>query len=163
MRKAQSQVFGYIFAFFVLALLLIFGYRAIFGVGEQVESSRYAEFRAELESDIYTAALQFGSAKRAVYSVPASVSEVCFYSPSPTDSEADDSCSSLSEHQLIKDSVDSRAGKNTFILGELPDAIFLDYVDTGICPLRCFSSERGQLSIFMEGKGNRTLVSSQGS
>ncbi|MBN2454103.1 hypothetical protein JXB11_01005 [Candidatus Woesearchaeota archaeon] len=163
MAKAQSDVFKYIFAVLLIALIFIFGYRALFGVGEQVEISRYSEFKAELSSDITSAALHFGSAKLASYSVPSFVSEVCFYGPSEDESALDDSCSPLPEYPLVQDSVSDSSGKNVFLLGELPEAVFMPYVNTGICPLRCFKVNNGKLSLFMNGMGNTTIISAEGS
>lgn len=154
----QSQIFGYVFAIIVAALVLLFGFKALYGVGEQAELSRYAEFKAELEADISSIGLQFGSARRVTYDVTGGISELCFFAPSDTPSNVDDSCQTLSNYPLIRDSLGDNFGKNVFILGELPEMLALPYVDTGICPLRCFSVSRGAVSVLLEGRGNKTLI-----
>jgi len=157
-KKSQSQIFTYAFGLIVAALILAFGYRALFGVGEQTELSRLSEFKASLDADIASVGLQFGTVKHVTYTVPGFVSEVCFYAPSDAQTQTDESCRSISDYPLIKNSIEDNSGKNFFILGELPETLSVQYLDTGICQLRCFSASNGRISMVLEGKGNKTYI-----
>lgn len=159
MARGQHHLFSYLFALFVAVLVLMFGYKAIFGVSDQIEQEKYALFRVTLENDISTISVKFGDMKHATYEVPRSVSEVCFYAPSDSSTDVDDSCKTLSDYPLVEDSVSAGAGKNVFVLGNKLDAFKVPYADTGICALRCFEAEKGHVSLLLRGASNATLIS----
>jgi hypothetical protein len=157
MKKAQAQTISFILAVITGALIIIFGYRMIFSVTDDVDSLKAQEFVSKVSSDIKTAAMTYGSFSTIFYDFPRRYSEICFYAPSATNSNIN--CSSLTDYPLIKDSVDDHAKSNVFLVGKLPQNLFIQYVDTGLCKLRCFKPVKGKLSLVLQGKTNSTLIS----
>ena len=161
MRKAQSpsHLAVLIFALVVASLVLFFGYRTLTDVNTGAEEAKLAEFKARLERDIQSLVPQFGSFKQITYSLPSSVSELCFTAPSDSfDDSIDDSCKTLTEYPLINDAV-QQGDDNVFIIGERFGSFQTNDIETGICKLRCFDVTRGKVVFRMDSTGNAVFLS----
>jgi hypothetical protein len=157
MRKAQAQTITFILAVVTGALILVFGYKVLFSVTKNVDDLKLQNFKAALSSDVEQYAVQFGSYGRQQYNVPRQLLAVCFAGQSNT--AGNFNCTSLQDYPLIKDSLEDYAKGNVFFVTNAPEPLYVPYVDTGACTLKCFRPKSGKLTIVLEGKGNSTLIS----
>ena len=79
MRKGQiiGQVFIYILAVILTAIILGYGYRAIVSFKEKSEQVSYINFRTELQNAVEAITPDFGSVKIIDLSVPGNFKKVC--------------------------------------------------------------------------------------
>ena len=80
MKKGQliGQVFVFVIAAILFALVLLYGYKAIGKFGEQRKEVALIEFQDDLKAAVAKVAIDYGSVKKFVINVPADFDEVCF-------------------------------------------------------------------------------------
>ncbi|MCP3682820.1 MAG: hypothetical protein GY861_09040 [bacterium] len=171
-KKAQAnQIFTYIFVLIVIAVIMVFGAKAIAKIVDTGEDVQMSTFKKTLKNDIEKLSGNYGSIRHLTYSVPGSVTEVCFY-----DHTAEAGSYNLDEcpaaiHQftnqpLIKSIVsgygtnyDPEKDDNTFIMTDkAPETLNIDNVDVGCTDLLCVKVNNGRLSIHAVGKGAGTFL-----
>ncbi len=81
MKKAQiqGQVFTYIMAAIIIALIVGLGYFGFQQITELGGNVRLSKFDKDVSGDLITTALKTGSINTATYTLPPEVSKVCFY------------------------------------------------------------------------------------
>lgn len=178
-----GQVFTYIIAVIVFALVLIFGYQAITGFLEKGEKVGYLTFKTDLENAIKNVYSDFGTV--AIYSgknilaVPAKYEEICFIDldkappiPSAFCSENPIVCDSWQtayESGVTKGTSGWQEGdQNIFLkpIGLSPIKVYKITVDTnkdgseeGDDGYLCLPVVQGKLFMRVEGMGDHTFVS----
>jgi len=165
MKRGQilGQVFILILASIVFILILLYGYRAISNFTQRSEQVALIDFENDFKNAVKGISLDFGSVKRLDVNVPNRHKELCvFCSP---DSEPDWSgCQETdkfrqfeADHPLLTESW--RGGsQNVFLLPLADTPLLVDRVevqDTAFCA----DVVQGKVSLRLEGKGNRALVS----
>jgi hypothetical protein len=158
--KAQisSQVFVYVLASVMIALLLFIGVKAIatiIGVGGKVPLDT---LKSDFRSDVESVARQYGSVKKVELNVPEKYDEICFVDSMEDDGKFD---SSVVENSLIKDSVESGAPENVFLVKKgIWDYKFeadnLDVQSDYLC-----LKNVGKLEIWLKGAGKKALLYTQ--
>jgi len=68
--QLSSNVFIYLFAIIVVAMILILGYKYIFTTKENIVKSDLILLKNKLSSDIEAISSDFGSTKKVSYSLP---------------------------------------------------------------------------------------------
>jgi len=186
-RKSKGavvgQVFIYIIAVIVFALVLIFGYQAITGFLDKGEKVAYLTFKTDLENAIKNVYSDFGTVAiyngRNVLAVPVDYEEICFVDldkdPPPLDPNNPESF--CRQNPLICDSwrtAKSNGGytagdQNVFLkpIGLSPIKVYRITVDTDMDGEEELSDEgylclpviQGKLFMRVEGMGDHTFVS----
>jgi hypothetical protein len=109
--RMEGRLFIYIVAIFLGALFLIFGYRAIIGIGQKGEQAALINLKNELDKDVQAVRTEIGSVKIGRYNIPSTFYEVCFVDLTNADpSELD--------NPVIRDSLESGNNKNVFLIQE---------------------------------------------
>lgn len=161
-KKAQlvSQVFVYVISALVFILILFFGYRMIFSLGEKQEKVLLFQFQQDLVAVVDGMRMRYGSVDIVDFKFPKSFSELCFV----TDK-------SLIGADDIGDLKNSRPGLHSlWVSGEynvfsLPSADVrikipgLDVKKNGASSYCCFPVA-GKLSLRLEGAGKTVVLSS---
>ncbi len=153
--KAQisGQIFIYIFAMLVVALLLIFGYKAVSSITKAGTCAEVMQFKNKIISDIAEAQGYGTEKKNKEYNLPAYYNKICF-----ADLENPD-LPSIGD-KLIRNEVQSKT-KNAFMIpktGNCADEWFL-IRDVGTSPkYKCFISEKGRLKVNLIGCGDKTII-----
>lgn len=169
-----GQVFIYIIAIIVFALVLIFGYQAITGFLEKGERVGYLTFKTDLEnaiknvySDVGTVVIYNG---RNVLAVPTKYEEICFIN---LDKEPDLNWDFCQENILIcdawKDVTWETGDQNIFLkpVGLSPIKVYKITVDTDMDGEEtddddgylCLPVIQGKIFMRVEGMGDHTFVS----
>lgn len=166
MKKAQSigQIFILILAAMVFIMILLFGYRAITQFGQRSEQVALIDFQTNLEQEIKVMSLKVGSVKRLDLSLPNRYREVCILCDPPltqTLSSCDTTTSAANDfrdnYTLIYESWEGGA-QNVFFKPLADTQILIENVEVegvGIC----VPVTGGRVSLRLQGKGDRTLVS----
>jgi len=177
----MGQVFIYITAVIIFAVILIFGYQAIAGFLEKGEKVAYLTFKTDLENAIKTVYSDYGTVviynERNVLSIPGGYKEVCFidlgYDPNKRSTAG--ICQSGSDYRpLVCDAwkgVTWESGdQNVFLepMGLSPIKVYKITLDTFDDDLEdnirdqgylCIPIVQGRLHMRLEGMGDHTFIS----
>ena len=154
--QLSGNVFIYIFAIIVVALILILGYKYIFTTKENIVKTDLILLKNKLTSDIEAISSDFGSSKKVSYSIP-DQAELCLFDLDKKDEIISNLPSNF--NPLIKDSIESDVKKNAFVVS---DSIFETYyigdLEINDPYFICLKPVAGKISFVVEGKGNKTLI-----
>tara|TARA_Y100000310_G_scaffold47186_1_gene43789 strand:+ start:16958 stop:17428 length:471 start_codon:yes stop_codon:yes gene_type:complete len=155
-RKGQitGNVFTYIFAIIIIALILLLGYKYIFETKENIQETELILFKNKLTSDIEAISSDFGSSKTVSYSLQA---ELCLFDLE----NKEDIIFPDDFNPLIKDSINSNIKKNAFVFS---NSIFQSYyigdIEIEEQNFKCFKPSAGKITFTIEGTGNKALINS---
>jgi hypothetical protein len=157
----QSQAIMYVFAMIVVAAILVFGVKSIGSFKKQGDSMQLIKFKETIVNSISEISSEYNSVEPVSVLSGGDFSEVCFYggTSSALSSEA---TAKLSEagFELVKDSIDSGAKENAFIMsGTGQKKILVDsfYAGTIVIDGGFFCSEKNKANKFdfiITGLGN---------
>lgn len=166
----MGQVFIYITAVVVFAVVLIFGYKAITGFLDKGEQVAYVTFKTDLEKAVKNVYLDYGTVvtynARNPMMVPSAYKRVCFID---LDYEGDKLHSGLC--QLGSDDYHAVAcgvWQSTHSWAEGDQNVFLEPLGMG--PIKvykikmaegyvCLPAVQGRIEMRLEGMGSYTLIS----
>lgn len=182
-KKTQivvGQIFGYLVTIFVIALILVFGYRSIANLREKGKETDYLQFKKEIETAVKLNKA-FGDSSNEVLTA-GDYTKVCFVSYYSQDTcIGSDSCfasgvaNSISgtKYPIIKNSVQSQVKKNVFLIKEnAEESFFVDgiKVKKGLDPsppppkdpddnFGCIDIIGGKIKVGFKGEGDKTVIS----
>lgn len=176
----MNQVFMYILAAVTFALIAIFGYRAIESFLESGEQVEYVQFKNNLESEIKKVYTEYGAIREQKFYVPGEHQQICFVNMDKKDSL--DEIKALCQKDQLACSIWQQAheaqepqtgydvvDQNVFLTPSSPVPLKVFRIATCTkdegCPDRdseegylCIPLSDGSFTIFLEGKGDRTLI-----
>lgn len=157
MKKSQiySHVFIYILTIILVSIILIYGYNTIKNFRQVGERICLLKFENELRNIVEAMSSDFESIKRKDIQL-CGYTQACFVdfhllaSPSPS--------LSLTLDPIIRDSIKSKTGKNTFIVRDIAEESF--YVgNISVEPdVLCIKPINDKISLRLEGKGSHVLL-----
>jgi hypothetical protein len=158
-RKAEisGQVFIYVLAAIMIGLLFFIGVKAIGTLVSNFQNVNIDDFKSGFESDVKDIARQYGSVKNVELALPGKYDEICFVDAMEEDSKSHFDSSKI-ENTLIKDSVESEAKENVFLMkkGIPQDRFTADNLDVQADYL-CLENE-GKLEVWLRGTGKKALL-----
>lgn len=171
---AIGQVFIFMVAGIIFALILIFGYRSLSQFMESGEKVEFTQFKTDLESSIKKIYTEYGSARKEDFYPPPKYEQICFvdmdasYDPGMCDFDPL-ACDVWQEAQEVR--FDERGERisgyesveaNVFLqpLAPVPIKVY----KISIAPEEgkdylCLEIKRGSFSLYLEGKGDHTQLS----
>lgn len=169
MKRAQiiGQVFVLILASMVFILILLYGYKAISQFSSRSEQVAFVTFETDFKNAVKAVSLDYGSVKKLELSLPSKYQELCIFCSSdynPSWTGCDNVASTefqkiVQEHPLLIESWNyGRSAQNVFLspLAETPLNIErIEVATAGFCEKLI----EGRITLRLEGKGDRTLVS----
>jgi|TARA_Y100000031_G_C8231409_1_gene391074 hypothetical protein len=154
MKSQVSQIFIYIITLLIVALVLFYGYRAIFSFKEKADTVSFIQLKNDLENMVETLSVDFGSVKVRDFTAPPDIMTVCFVTNFPSMPTL-----SNTEYPLIEDSVNSKVQKNVFLIGQnVEESFYVEKVVTDSA-LFCVNATGNKINLRMEGMGDHTLIS----
>ncbi|MBI2668542.1 hypothetical protein HYX14_01740 [Candidatus Woesearchaeota archaeon] len=162
-----GQVFIFILAGITFALILIFGYRVINEFLEKGETAEFFQFKNDLESSIKKIYPEYGSVREEQFRLPSKFTQICFVD---LDAEVNDK---LCEENVYACEV-WRDAKTSAKAGGGYDAADENVFLTPLAPIKmkvyrismlsdgflCVPVRQGTFTLVLEGKGDRTEISS---
>ena len=158
-KKSQiSQVFIYILAIFVFAIIILYGYNAIKGFIGRGEETAFIQFKNTLEGEVSRIYTEPGDIivfnERNPLNVPGSYKTICFVDSRAEEIHAQD--------QIIKEAI--KAGihnttENVFLIPPAQSPIYLGYIETSPDYVLCINLTKARLDIMIEGMGYGTRIS----
>lgn len=172
--QIQSQIFVFLIAAVILIIIIIFGYRAITGLQENISDVEYTQLKTYLETQIDKVQSDYGTVVVRTIDVPTDFTHICFaqddlnWNAGPgsqiTDFTSTTQVSDNSEldYTIMLDSLRSSVKKNVFLY---PNGVTSFYVGS-ICVKECRPEDRilcietinGKAKIAIEGLGNRARI-----
>lgn len=154
--QISANVFIYLFAIIVIALILILGYNYISKTRENLVKTDLILLKSKLTSDIEAISSDYGSSKRVSYSVPESA-ELCLFDLNKKDEIL--SNLPIDFNPLIKDSIQSDVKKNAFVLSNpIFESYYIGNIEINEPYFKCFKPIAGKVSFVIEGAGNKALI-----
>lgn len=165
-KKTQivvGQIFGYLVTIFVIAFILVFGYRSIANLREKGTEADYLQFKKEIETAVKLNKA-FGDSSNEALTIPGQYNKVCFVSSSLIGLAPSFSASG---YPIIQDSVRDGIKKNVFLVKEnAEESFFVDGVEVhgNLGPgvnndFGCIDIVGGKINIKFTGSGDKTLIS----
>jgi hypothetical protein len=159
-RSQIAQVFIYILALFIFALILYYGTYSIYSFIKKGEEVVYIKFKTTLESEVEAILPQFGSVsifnKNKPLKVPGKVEKVCFVSyDAVKNGERDAITEEAGRYRpVIELSVGARAEENVFLL-PIEERAPISFLRIEVLyGFKCIPVKQGRLDIRLESKGN---------
>jgi hypothetical protein len=160
MRRKKGQIAGepllYILAALVFGGVLLFGISSIGGLRQRSAQVDIIEFKTHITDDISSLSKSFRDTKKQTYNLPSGYKELCVVDLKQVKPE------DIIGHPLIRDSVDSKAQANVFLLGDKFENFYAKDLAVAEAPFySCVNAKSGQVEVRMEGHGDSTLVKLQ--
>ncbi|MBI2128637.1 hypothetical protein HYU07_00210 [Candidatus Woesearchaeota archaeon] len=167
MAKAEVQnlVFVFILALLVIALVMIFGFKAIRDLMVKSTEADFIRFKTSLERDISAITTEAGSSELLDLKLPAGYNQICFVD----DGLIGSSSPSASLNSIIKNSISSGVKKNIFLVKSkasvesfyagkinIPDP---DLTDSANPLFLCADASSGRATFRITGRGNYVEIS----
>ena len=162
-RKSQvSQVFIYIMALFIFALIIYYGYYSISSFIKRGEEVVFIKFKTQLESEVEELLPKYGSVSIFNEKKPlksGNVEEVCFLSSGVIDGSIRPIPSTLDDYPVIKLGVGKDVQENVFVFPrkERPSISFLR-IKVMPTDFECIPIKQGRLDIRLESLGSEVLI-----
>jgi len=161
MKKGiAGQVFIYIIALFLVAFIMIYGYKAIKTLTTKTDQITFLKFKTDLESAVGSISSDYGSVERKTFFIGDKYKKACFvtsYQSFYTDSA---SLSAITE-PVIRDSVKSEVEDNAFlVMATVEDSFNAGDIEVNnIYHFLCIDVIAGNVKIQLEGKGDHAVIS----
>ena len=164
-KKAQiaGQIFIFILAIFLASLILLYGYKAIFGKQGfiyKTEQISLIRFETEISNAIRTISSDYASVKKLELNVPSKFTEVCLIDTrQPAENTGICTRNNPDFNPIICDAWTTQGNKqNVFLvpMAEIPITVSTLEIETGYI---CLPVKQGKITLRLEGLGDRTKVS----
>ncbi|HSU73225.1 MAG TPA: hypothetical protein VLJ21_05250 [Candidatus Binatia bacterium] len=165
-KRAQiiGQVFILILAAAIFILILLYGYKAISQFTQRSEQVAFVNFETEFRNAVKGVSLDYGSVKKLDLTLPTRYQELCVLCSPGMDAKAADCRKDnpalgtfQTEHPLVFESAQGNA-QNVFLIPLAETPILLDHVEAANGAF-CTKILEGKVTLRLEGKGDRALVS----
>ena len=159
--KTKAQIMGQVFVFILAGalfiLILTYGYKAIAGFGQRSEQVALVEFQTQLESQVQSMSLDYGSVKKLELSLPSTYTEVCF-----VDLEIEPSDEFEAIHPRMHEAWVSQT-QNVFLTPMEDSPINVGKIYLGQKGFLCVPIVGGKVTLRVEGLGNKAGITEWGS
>lgn len=157
-----GQIFIYIVALIVMALIFVYGYNAVSSILKRGEQVLFIQMKTEIESAVDDVSSDFGRVDKKTLSIPGKYNRVCF-----VDLEKDAPSSqppTLELPPIVYDSWQSKAEKNMFLIyGSSINPLYIGDIQIGDATdpgYLCINAPYGKITIWLEGvEGGRVKLS----
>jgi len=166
-KKAQiaGQVFIYILAVVIAALVIIYGYNAIKGFIDKQRQIEIIQFKTDIQSAVRTVSTDYGSVKKFEHAIPGEaicILDINYQGNRDSTCLCDKTICSEDEiwqyDPIICDSWQSTKDQNIFIIPQIETPILASplKVDNGYL---CLKAPKNQITLRIEGFGNHAKIS----
>ena len=152
-RGQGGEAIKYLLIAAVIIFVTFFGYSLVQKVSGNACNTEIAQFEIGLKN--LDKAVKYSSVKEFSEQVPCGADEIYFF-----DLNKDINLDFLSHLPLLKDSVESKAEKNVFLVkdNELMGSFYAGNLDIGFPNYICFLPKSSKINFFLEGKGAKAAV-----
>lgn len=174
-KKAQAQqVFIFMLAIFLAAIILIFGYRMISKFMGDIKQTAAIEFQTKIEGGIKKMAPKFNSVEMLELNVPGDFEKVCLFEPGFTQRQLTNICGGTKgdtdgdfpadrDYDLALCNLwPDQYGQDNVFLVPLSDQLSIKTTPITIANgngYLCLKPTQGRIALRLEGKGDHTVVS----
>ena len=158
-RSQASQIFVYIIAVVLAAMILLYGYRAISGFINRTEQITEVKFKTDIENAIRLISTDYGSVKKLELNVPGKYETVCIVQQDYQNKQGTQLCA---QSPIICSAWTTQA-QNIFLTDT--NMYTLPEIQITTLPLEiqggyiCLKVKAGKITLRIEGKGDKTGVS----
>lgn len=154
-EKAQiySQVFIYILSILLVSFILIYGYNSVQNFKKRAEQVACLKLRNDITNAVESISGDFGSVIRKEISLCGAYTKICFVESFENPQIPPNS------DPIIKDSVQSNAGRNVFLVDSTAKDSFYAGKISVEPDLLCIKALSGKISLRIEGKGDHASLS----
>ncbi|HJN56877.1 MAG: hypothetical protein QF436_01995 [Candidatus Woesearchaeota archaeon] len=153
-KKGQlGDVIRHVIIAFIIVSVTFFGYSTFAKFKNKACKTEIAKFEIDLRDIDKT--VKYGSVREIIEQVPCNADEIYFF-----DLNKDIKLDFLDHLPLLKDSVQSKAEKNVFIVKDdkIIDSFYAGNLDMDFPNYRCFIPKFDKINFFLEGRGTKATV-----
>lgn len=164
MKQAQipAKLFIFLIGIIIVSILLVLGFKWFSESKDRIDATELALFERQLQTDIQTIASDFGTIKTVSYATKPTIA-LCLVDT--TKKESILQSTEINQYPLMKDSIQSNTGDNTFIYSE---GTLIKSFPSGSISIEqapfftCISSRAGSVEFMVEGRGNGVIIHRDG-
>ncbi len=165
-RKSQiaGEIFIWILALFILAVIVFYGYKAISGFMQRGEEVSFIQFKNNLESEVSVLSTQLNDVvvfnERNPLRIPSKYKKVCFVSEGVVEvpDELNAGLKRIIE-EAIKIGI-HKTTENVFLEPSALNPIYVGKIELGKGIL-CVPVVKGRIDIRLTGRGGATLIEAE--
>jgi len=152
-KRGQAEVIKYLIIAIIIAVITFSGYSIINKMGNKACKTELAKFEIDLKN--LDKQIKFGSSKEFIQTVPCNADKIYFF-----DLNKEINLEFLKNVPLLRDSVESKAQKNVFILkdNKIISSFYAGNLDLDFPNYVCFTPISSRINFFLEGKGNQVSI-----
>jgi len=156
MKRAQiGTIFIYLISILIIILVIYFGYKAIGGISKGAEKIATEKFKSTFTDDMKSDAA-YGSIHLKSYNIPSKYDKVCFIDLTKKGAIA--GSVSVNIYPIIKDSIESNAQQNVFLLPS-GEPFYAGEVSVPNYPyFTCQDVRNSMIRLRLEGLGSSTKI-----
>jgi len=155
MKRSQIEATAliYIVGAIIVAGIIYFGYKQITTVTKVEKELTLEQLKEKITADVEKTASQLGASRKILYYLPADFNQICFI-----DLDKKDDLLTKDINKLIKDSIETNATNNAFLLGNRFDAFNSGRIK--ICDpfFICYNATQQRIDVEMHGTGAITVI-----
>jgi hypothetical protein len=157
-----GQIFIYILAIFIFAVILLYGYKAIVHFIDKGEQVSFIQFKTTLETNVRDLAIQYGDVivfnEKNQLKIPSKYQEVCFVPANAISQQMPVGDKYIIMRAAVEEGL-HRDTENVFLIPPAPNPIYVGPIDVGLANYLCVNVTKGRIDIRLEGLGDRTRIS----
>ena len=154
--QISSQIFVYILAAVVIAVILLVGYKAISTILGFTSQVPIDDFKVDFESNVHKLARSYGSIKKFEITLPDKFDTICFIDSMNEEEEFE--ISANIDNVFIEDIVSDNVQKNVFLLKDeiIEESFYVENMDV-LRDYLCIEN-KGLMELWFEGTGKKACV-----
>ena len=156
--QIQAQIFVYILAMIVMALVLLYGYKSISTMKDRAKQVDLLSFKNDVIRAVEKVSNDYGTVRAPTFNIPSDYKEVCFI-------DIDNSPANIeSEYPLVYEAWFDKSA-NVFLITDLAEEFFMvGESDSSIISIDepnylCIDVINGRTKIRIEGIGGKAQIS----
>jgi hypothetical protein len=162
-KKAMgvSQVFIYILAIVTFSLIMIFGFKAIFGISDDINKIEFIQFKNDLENSVKQVSSEFAAVRNEEFRTSSVFQQICFidldYGPAPGEVEKLCDLDPVACFTWEESTGFSTEEENVFLTPSAKVRIKVSRIELEEGFL-CLPIRNSKFFLRLEGKGDRTKI-----
>ena len=152
-KRGQGEVIKLIIIAFIIVSVIFFGYKTFTVIREKTCIAEMAQFEIDIKN--LDKSIEYGSVKEFTKLVPCNMDKIYFF-----DLNKDINLEFLEHLPLLKDSVESKAEKNVFLVkdNKIMDSFYAGNLDIWFPNYICFLPKFEKINFLAEGKVQKVSV-----
>ena len=157
--QIQAQVFVYVLAMLVIALVLLYGYRSLSTMQERAKQVDILSLKNEVIKAVEKVSNDYGTVRAPTFNIPKEYTELCFI-----DIDNSPAAELQANHPLVYEAWEDESANVFLIKGLVDESFMIGESDDSLISIEnpnylCFKVINGRVKVKLEGTGGKAEIS----